>query len=260
MGKQKLTEEHVEIVDLRRKQGIKIKEVAKELGVTHTTLIRFMRKHGIQHRKASKATQLSQGELPELYKQGATLTELSRQFGVDYATVRGALDLAGVPVRENWSRNKKGSVGLANLTDEESDRLIEQYTGGATLGELAAQHKVSAYSVRKHLQKRGVDLRSAGPAPKSERERRDTKLRREYGISVDEYEALEAGQGGRCAICGVDANHGRNHGRGSLCIDHDHNTGKVRGLLCHTCNLGLAYYNDDPQLFDNCGAYLRRNS
>jgi DNA-directed RNA polymerase subunit RPC12/RpoP len=58
---------------------------------------------------------------------------------------------------------------------------------------------------------------------------RNTHLMRAYGITVAQYEALLVAQGGACAICG-----GR---RGyKLAVDHDHKTGRVRGLLCKLCN------------------------
>lgn len=52
-------------------------------------------------------------------------------------------------------------------------------------------------------------------------------------MSIADYDALLAAQGGRCAICGA------RPGRRNLAVDHDHATGKVRGLLCTTCNVKL---------------------
>lgn len=56
---------------------------------------------------------------------------------------------------------------------------------------------------------------------------------RKYGITTEDYEAMLAGQGGVCLICG------RAPKARSLNVDHDHKTGKVRGLLCHQCNRHL---------------------
>lgn len=62
-----------------------------------------------------------------------------------------------------------------------------------------------------------------------------SSLKYSYGITPEEYEALEIKQHGLCAIC-VKAPK-----TGKLCVDHDHHTGKIRGLLCHKCNMGVAH-------------------
>jgi hypothetical protein len=61
---------------------------------------------------------------------------------------------------------------------------------------------------------------------------REARLRRLYGIGVEEYDALYAYQGG-CALCGAQ------HGKTRLAVDHSHASGEVRGLLCFTCNRKL---------------------
>jgi hypothetical protein len=64
-------------------------------------------------------------------------------------------------------------------------------------------------------------------------------LLKNYGMSLEEHAARLADQGGVCVIC-------LNAQEKSLCVDHDHKTGKVRDLLCDPCNLGLGRFNDDP--------------
>lgn len=82
---------------------------------------------------------------------------------------------------------------------------------------------------------------------------RSTTLRRYYGITPAQFEALEAGQGGVCLICGQ-PEPGR---RGRLHVDHDHETGIIRGLLCCNCNRAIGYLGDDPDRADALAAYLR---
>ena len=62
-------------------------------------------------------------------------------------------------------------------------------------------------------------------------------LLRKYGLTPESYDRILDSQGGVCAFCGS-SNPGRAYGRvqGSLCVDHDHATGRVRALLCVTCN------------------------
>lgn len=70
---------------------------------------------------------------------------------------------------------------------------------------------------------------------------KDRQLRRSYGINKEQYDSMLAAQGGRCAICPrTDPG-----GMGVFHVDHCHITGKVRGLLCHFCNVGLGHFNHD---------------
>lgn len=73
-------------------------------------------------------------------------------------------------------------------------------------------------------------------------------------ITRAEHFLMLESQGGACAICGGPPPLGRN-----LYIDHDHLTGKVRGLLCHSCNSGLGMFKDHPDLLKVAAAYLDSN-
>jgi hypothetical protein len=76
-------------------------------------------------------------------------------------------------------------------------------------------------------------------------QRRDYKYRQMYGISLSEYEAMVADQNGACAICGG-VEKRRVYGEAArLVVDHNHVTGKVRGLLCCACNGRLASIEDE---------------
>jgi hypothetical protein len=72
---------------------------------------------------------------------------------------------------------------------------------------------------------------------------RAAHLKRAYGISIQEYEAILTAQGGGCAICGEPARE-----RSPLHVDHDHRTGQIRGLLCFKHNNALGDFDDDPYL------------
>jgi hypothetical protein len=67
------------------------------------------------------------------------------------------------------------------------------------------------------------------------------KYRNKYGLTVGEYELMFAEQGGTCKIC-----HGTGLKNKRLSIDHDHKTGKVRGLLCHGCNVMIGLAKENP--------------
>ena len=78
------------------------------------------------------------------------------------------------------------------------------------------------------------------------------RLRR-YGISIEQFDALKAG--GSCPICANQYVDKRHHARQPV-VDHDHVTGRVRGVICRSCNLGLGYANDDPEWLDSASFYL----
>jgi hypothetical protein len=82
---------------------------------------------------------------------------------------------------------------------------------------------------------------------------RRSRFRIEYGITVEEYDEMVVDQGGKCKIClnpPVDR---------CLSVDHDHVTGKVRGLLCSNCNSMLGYAKDNPVLLRRGIDYLLVN-
>jgi hypothetical protein len=80
---------------------------------------------------------------------------------------------------------------------------------------------------------------------------RDKALRQKYNSSLEEYNLLYQRQEGRCAICG-----GPSGPRKNFDVDHNHQTNKVRGLLCITCNLGLGAFKDRPDLLQSASKYL----
>jgi len=72
-----------------------------------------------------------------------------------------------------------------------------------------------------------------------------------HGMTLEEYDEMAAQQGGKCAICGSEPS-------GRLHVDHDHGTGRVRGLLCGGCNKSLGLMKDDPRRLLAAVEYLRR--
>jgi len=77
-----------------------------------------------------------------------------------------------------------------------------------------------------------------------------------YKITKEQFDQMFEDQHGLCAICSGDLLQGTY----GLAIDHDHDTGKVRGLLCHPCNRGLGQFQDALHLLEHAAEYLKRNS
>lgn len=89
--------------------------------------------------------------------------------------------------------------------------------------------------------------------PKQKLKQREWSYRRLYNITPAEYDQLLKKQGGGCAICGdTKTRKGSDH----LHVDHDHQTGEVRGILCNHCNVALGYIKDKPDLLQKAINYL----
>ena len=86
---------------------------------------------------------------------------------------------------------------------------------------------------------------------------REKAWERRYGITREDYENLLEKQGDCCAICKT-MTVGRK-GHTHFHVDHNHVTGKVRGLLCDLCNRGLGYFKDDAYLMMRGAKYLESN-
>lgn len=89
---------------------------------------------------------------------------------------------------------------------------------------------------------------------------RDRHLRRKYGLSSAEYEQMLVAQSGLCAICREPETYVGRHGTPKLAVDHDHQTGVVRGLLCWNCNVTIGKMGDDPKLLRAAADYLERTA
>lgn len=82
--------------------------------------------------------------------------------------------------------------------------------------------------------------------------KREMFLKRKYGIGQETYLNMVEEQSGLCAICGNPPSFK------GLYIDHDHKSGRVRGLLCNKCNTGIAMLLDDDLTLNRASLYLRR--
>lgn len=93
-----------------------------------------------------------------------------------------------------------------------------------------------------------VDCRREGRNAKSAR---DVALKVNYGISLVEYELMHEAQNGLCAICKEPEK-----GNRTLAVDHDHETGMVRSLLCFQCNTSIGKFGEDIPTILEAAKYL----
>lgn len=99
---------------------------------------------------------------------------------------------------------------------------------------------------KRHLEKRRK-FREAG-------KQHAYHLKWKFNLTVEQYDEMLAAQNGACYIC-----RGHNKDLRRLSVDHDHITGKVRGLLCYPCNAGLGYFHDQVSNLRRAADYLEEH-
>ena len=85
----------------------------------------------------------------------------------------------------------------------------------------------------------------------STEKRRRSTIKYRYGLSYEDWQKIWDNQNGQCIICEKPF-----ISPSDACVDHNHKTGEVRGLLCHRCNCGIGYLNDDPKIMAKAIEYV----
>jgi hypothetical protein len=170
-----------------------------------------------------------------LYAEGESLKNISNTVGATPVAIRRALRKAGHVLRSK--------------TREKHWAALEQESGQLMCSTCLELKDPSAFSVNSN---RGKTLRNREYECK-ECQRWRTR-ERAYGITKGEYQTRLQAQGGLCGICKKAWN--GNEANPDLVVDHDHRTGKVRGLLCPHCNHLLGHSMDSPEVLRAAAAYL----
>lgn len=90
----------------------------------------------------------------------------------------------------------------------------------------------------------------------SHESRREEWLKSRYGISAEDYEKILIAQQEGCWICGAKD---PGHKKKNFCVDHNHVTGKIRGLLCYPCNCALGLFQDRVDRLQQAIQYLQKD-
>lgn len=129
---------------------------------------------------------------------------------------------------ELYRTKEKGKKRLDKWREENPEKYKEQYKNNI------AKQKCSEYY---HNNKDTV---------------KNTYLQTNYGITLEDYNFLLEKQNEKCKICNNECPTGK-----SLAVDHNHKTGKVRGLLCKNCNIGLGMFFDNLDFLESAVLYLK---
>lgn len=105
---------------------------------------------------------------------------------------------------------------------------------------------------REYVRQYNARWRRANPET-ARRIKLKARLKNEFGLSIEQFDAMLAAQNGVCAICK------RPDPTRQLSVDHDHKTGRVRQLLCNRCNPALGYVQDDVEILKSMIVYLERH-
>lgn len=90
--------------------------------------------------------------------------------------------------------------------------------------------------------------------PEYKENARTRDLKRSFDLTPEQYQEMSEAQNGVCAICK------RPDRKKALAVDHNHETGKVRGLLCNPCNRALGLFQDSADVLTTAADYLKENS
>lgn len=146
------------------------------------------------------------------------------------------------------------------LTDEQQEEIRQLFNQRKKpkKAHVAERYGVCYGTIRRILQspeeRRQEDLRRMSLNKSAMRRNR---LKCKYGMELEEYDALFEAQSGCCAICSIPVGQSRQN-KTYFDIDHCHETGRIRGLLCSRCNSGLGCFKDTPALLLEAIKYLEK--
>lgn len=189
--------------------------------------------------------------------------------------------------------NKNGHHARKDFSVEQLADMIGRYVDGESCAVIAKDFDITDRAVAYHLKRHGVEMRKhrtechdepghkwcgrcrrMRPLSAFGREKKHSdglnyyckecvnayanqvRMQSSYGISMQEFEEMLHEQGGGCAICGRIVDDRKDGKERRLCVDHDHDTGEIRGILCTRCNTGIGMFGNDPDVLRRAINYL----
>lgn len=265
-----------EIID-EYKNGIGVKKIMEKYDVSMYTLYKFIKNCGYKRfEKIKDVTKEKEENIIKDYVGGMNREEMRKKYKYSSKKIYYVLRKNGIRTRQN------------GLKEEEKDNMINDYL----LNELKTKEILVKYDIGDdvlytELRKRGIPLKNKKIYKYSEeikcitckqtknrkcfhkssikrsgfeckeckaKSLRNYRLKREYNISTEEYEKMYKGQCGLCSICD------KKEELYKLAIDHDHKTGRIRGLLCRKCNAALGLFGDNTETMKRAMKYIEKHN
>lgn len=152
---------------------------------------------------------------------------------------------------KRMDKNIKINMGYKNIEDQ---RRAQRDFYRKNKDKVLASHKIWVENNKERSRQIIKDW-----AKKNPDKVRSNRLKYKYGINLEQYNTILTSQNMGCAICGSLENRSKhNKGWSHLCVDHDHITGKVRGLLCDDCNLCIGLIRENSILLKKMILYLKK--
>lgn len=193
-------------------------------------------------------------------------TNLKHRFGLsleDYvrmlAEQGGACAGCGLSEERLLRNGKPQSLSVDHVHETGRIRGIVCNGCNRAVG-LAGDDPKRLLAVRNYLLREPTALPAPRVWPRGQVPHRSSQLKCRYGITLDQYEYLEAFQGGVCAACLSPETRTRKGRVDNLAVDHDHETGQVRGLSCTICNRIAGLVDDDPRRLETLVDYLSKHT
>jgi hypothetical protein len=176
----------------------------------------------------------------EDYLSGMFVKDIYRKYDIHSTTLYYILDVMKVPTRSKVDKGRIPTHKKCRTCG--ATKPIEEFKVQPGNRDGRGCHCLICYRAKDRV--------------KSKKNRMKTR----YGVSPEEYKEMVSNQFNKCAICGNEETCLDSYGNiRPLAIDHDHVTNKVRGLLCHKCNLGLGHFQDDIDRLQSAIQYLRED-
>lgn len=170
----------------------------------------------------------------------------------DMPTMKKCGDCKKVLSKDNFYKNKQTKDGLDFYCRRcQSEKKKKQREESSELVEKHRENGREWYVINKEYKKAQNKEWRENNISKF----RNINLKRRFGITLEEYDSILNKQKDCCAICGIH----KDEFSYQMVVDHSHTTGKVRGVLCRKCNLGIGHLNDDISLLEKSIEYLNKH-